>query len=183
MKPLMGKVSVHILLHGDLASSQHPFNNIRQTKRISRMEPMQGFTRLRNSDGRGPTALVSLGADNLVVVGAETHSELSPSVEVVSSSDSSAAALVPTDRPVLVEGGRSGNGRLVHLLMGVDIVDGSISGHGSLEGHAAAGVVFTIVLHDVILDKGAGGPPVDSKVSVSRGAESTREVDVSKVYL
>jgi hypothetical protein len=147
------------------------------------MKPLQGFSHLGNSDGSRSTALVTLGVDNLVVVGAETHSKPRPSVEVVCSGDSSAAALVPADGPVLVEGGSSDDGRLVHLLVGVDIVDGSIAGHGSLVGHAAAGVVFAVVLHDVILNQGASGPPVDSKVSVSGGVERAGEVDVPKVNL
>ena len=115
---------------------------------------------------------------------AETHSKRSPSVEVVSSGDCSAGTLGAADGPVLVEGGSSRDGRLVHLLVSVDIVDGSIAGHGSLEGHAAAGVVFAVAFHDVVLDERASGPAVDSEVSISGGAESPGEVDVSNmVYL
>lgn len=114
---------------------------------------------------------------------AETHSKRSPSVEVVSSGDSSAGALGAADGPVLVEGGSSGDGRLVHLLVGIDIVDGSIAGHGSLEGHAAAGVVLAIAFHDVVFDEGASGPAVDSEVSISGGVERPGEVDVSNVFL
>ena len=144
------------------------------------MKPLQGFARLGNSDGRRATALVSLSADNLVAMGAHTHSKLRPSVEVVSSGDSSAAALVPADGPVLIEGGGiCGDGRLVHLLVGVDIVDGSIRSYGSLEGHAAAGVVFAVVLHDIIFNKRASGPAVNGKVSVSGGLERAGHFDVS----
>lgn len=115
---------------------------------------------------------------------AETHSERSPSLEVVGSGDCSAGALGPADGPVLVEGGSSRDGRLVHLLVGVDIVDGSITIHGSLEGHATAGVVFAIAFHDVVFDEGASGPAVDSEVSISGGFERSGEVDVSNtVYL
>lgn len=71
------------------------------------MKPLQGFARLGNSDGRRATALVSLSADNLVAMGAHTHSKLRPSVEVVSSGDSSAGALGAADGPVLVEGSSS----------------------------------------------------------------------------
>lgn len=181
MKRVMGKVSVHILRHGGF-TGLCPSNNLRQTKWTFRIKPLQRFARLGNSDGRRSTALVSLSVDNMVVVGAETHSKVRPSIEVVSSGDSSAAALVPTDRPVLIKGGSSDDRRLVHPLVGVDIVDGSISGHGSLVGHAAAGVVFAVVLHDVIFNQGASGPPVDSKVSISGGVERPGEVDVSKVY-
>lgn len=102
---------------------------------------------------------------------------------MVSSGDSSAGALGAADGPVLVEGSSSGDGRLVHLLVGIDIVDGSIASHGSLEGHAAAGVVLAIAFHDVVFDEGASGPAVDSKVSISGGVERPGEVDVSNVFL
>lgn len=98
---------------------------------------------------------------------------------MVSGGDSSARALGATDGPVLVEGSSSRDGRLVHLLVSVDIVDGSIASHGSLEGHAAAGVVFAIAFHDVVFDEGASGPAVDSEVGISGGAERPGEVDVS----
>lgn len=68
---------------------------------------------------------------------------------------------------------------MVHLLVGVDIVDRSITGHGSLKGHASAGVVVAIVFHDVIFNEGASSPPVDSEVSISRWLERAGKVDVS----
>lgn len=98
---------------------------------------------------------------------------------MVSSGDCSAGALGATDGPVLVEGGSSRDGRLVHLLVGIDIIDGSIGVHGSLEGHAAAGVVLAIAFHDVVFDEGASGPAVDSEVSISGGVEGPGEVDIS----
>lgn len=100
---------------------------------------------------------------------------------MVGSGDCSAGTLGPADGPVLVEGSSSRDGRLIHLLVGIDIVDRSIAGHGSLEGHAAAGVVFAIAFHDVIFDEGASGPPIDSEISISRGLERAREVDVSNM--
>jgi hypothetical protein len=110
----------------------------------------------------------------------KTHSKLSPSIEVVSSSDSSTATLVPTDRPVLVEGARISNDRrLVDLSVLIDIIDGSIAGDSSLEGHAAAWVVFTIVFHDVVFNEGALSPAVDSEVSISGWVEISGKVDVS----
>jgi hypothetical protein len=98
---------------------------------------------------------------------------------VVGSSNGSAGALVATDRPVLVESSSAGDGRLVDLGVGVDIVDGSITGNSSLVGHAVSGVVVAVVFQDIVLDEGAGGPAVNSEVSITGGAEGARKVDVA----
>ena len=63
--------------------------------------------------------------------------------------------------------------------MGIDVIDGSIGSHGSLEGHAATGVVFAIAFHNIVFDEGASGPAVDSKVSISGGVKRPGEVDIS----
>lgn len=63
--------------------------------------------------------------------------------------------------------------------MRIDIVDGSIASHGSLEGQAAAGVVGAIAFQNVIFDEGASGPPVDSEVSITGGIERAGKIDVS----
>lgn len=125
--------------------------------------------------------MISFRGYNLVVVGSQAHPKRRPGVEVVSGGNGTAGTLGSANGPVLVEGSGSRNGRLVDLLVGVDVVDRSVTGDSSLEGHAAAGVVFTVALHDVVLDKGAGGPTVHSKVRIARGAERSREVDVSLI--
>lgn len=102
---------------------------------------------------------------------------------MVGSGDRSAGTLGATNRPVLGEGGSAGDGRLVHLLVGVDIVNGAIAGDGSLEGHAAAGVVLAVALHDVVLDERASGPAVHSKVGITRGLEGAGEVDVALYFM
>ena len=135
--------------------------------------------RLRHSDGRRSATLISFSRHNLVVVGSKTHSERSPGLEVVGSSDSSAGALGTTDGPVLIECSSARDGRLVNLLVGVDVVDGSIAGNSSLQGHAASGVVGAIAFQNVVLDEGAGGPAIDSEVRITRWIEGSREVDVS----
>ena len=150
----------------------HPVSNLGVSDAAQYPSP------LGDSDRRRATALVSLGGHDLVVVRAEAHAERGPGIEVVLSGDGSAGALGATNRPVLGEGGSAGDGRLVHLLVGVDIINGSITGDGSLLGHAAAGVVLAVAFHDVVLDERALGPAVHSKVGVTRGLEGSGEVDV-----
>lgn len=140
---------------------------------------MAAAVQLRNSDIRRATALIALSGDNLVVErGTQIHSKVRPSIEVVCSSDSATGASALADGPVLVEGGRAGHRGLINLLVLVDVVDGTVAGDSSLVGHCATGVVVAVVLEDVVLDQGTGGPTVDREVRVSGGAECSFECDV-----
>lgn len=138
-----------------------------------------GEDRLGDGDVGGAGGLVTLGGDNLVVVLAELHAQLGPGVEVVGGSDSSRGALVLADRPVLVEGGGTLDGRLLSADTLVDIVDGAVSGDGTHVGETAAGVVGAVGLEDVVLNQGVGAPSVDGEVRVALGRVATLEVDVA----
>lgn len=152
------------------------------TQQISRLHvnlrSATNFFRLRNSDGRRTTALVTLSGNNLVVEVAQVHSQLGPSIEVVGSGHSAAGTLALADGPVLVEGRSALDGGLVDLLVLVDVVGSAIAVDGTLVGHARPRVVGTIVLEDVVLDEGASSPAINSKVGITRGVEGAREVDV-----
>lgn len=133
-----------------------------------------------DGDGGGTAAVVTLGQQNLVVVGTELHAELGPGVEVVAGGHGTAGALALTDGPVLVEGLGAGDGGLVHLSVLVDVVVGTVAVDGALVLHARAGVVGAVVLEDVVLDQGTLGPTVDTQVSITRGLEVGLELDVAK---
>lgn len=97
----------------------------------------------------------------------QAHTQRSPSIEVVGSGHGTAGTLATADGPVLVEGCSARNGWLVDLLVLIDIVGCSIAGNGTLVGHAAARVVGTVVLENVVLDKWASSPTINSKVSIT----------------
>jgi len=104
----------------------------------------------------------ALGRESLVVVLAEVHAELSPSIEVALGGDGSAAGtlLLPV-ADVLPEGRSTLDRRLVHLLVLPDVVGGAVAGDGT---HLLAlGRASTIagVLLNVVLNQRVGGPAID----------------------
>jgi hypothetical protein len=139
---------------------------------------------LRAADGvLGVTAGVApaLGGEGLVVVLTKVHAELLPCVEVARGGDGSrAGALALPVADVLGEGGGADNGRLVHLGVLPDVVDGAVAGDGAhllaLSGSSAvAGVLL-----DVVLDKRVLGPSVDGdKDSAGVSGGGTLEVDLA----
>lgn len=104
----------------------------------------------------------------------------SPSVEVVGRVDRAAGAVVAADRPVLVKGGSSNDGRLVDTLSSVDVVGAAVRCHLTQLGGTSGWVVGSKVLDDVVLDEGVLGPAVDGEVAVSVGVVAAREVDDSR---
>lgn len=93
-----------------------------------------GTSSLSDGDVGGPAAVVTLRGDNLVVVCTHLETGSSPSAEVVASGDGAGCTVRLADRPVLVEGGRALNGRLVDTLVEIDVVDRAIGSDGSLVG-------------------------------------------------
>lgn len=79
------------------------------------------------------------------------------------------------DGDVLVEGGGAGDGRLVDLLVDVDIVDPAVAGHRALVG--ADLLVPNGSLHDIVLDQRVGVPPVDREKANTAGGEGTAVSD------
>lgn len=85
-------------------------------------------------------------------MGTQVHPQTSPGLEVIRGGDCAAGSLVLADGPILVEGGRADDRRLVDLLVLIDVVGGSIAGDGALVRHARARIVTAIVLEDVVFD-------------------------------
>lgn len=142
---------------------------------ISQIHPIPastvGHPSSLNSDGGRSAALVALGSHDLVVVSTQVHAQLSPSVEVVGSGNSSSDSLVLANGPILGEGSGSLDGSGVGAGSRVDIVDGSIGGDGALVGASTAGVVVAVGLDDVVLDQGVSGPAIDGEVAVAARGE------------
>lgn len=130
-----------------------------------------------DSDAGRTAGEVALGGHDLVVVGAQGEASRLPGVEVVRHVDGAASALVDTDRPVLVEGAGTLNGRLVDTLGPVDVVDRAVGGDAAELGGAGRGIIGAEVLNDVVFDERALGPAVDGKVRVAVGAVGTAIVD------
>lgn len=92
-----------------------------------------------------------------------------PSIEVVADGDGARGTVARTDRPVLVEGLCSVDGRLVDTLGTVEVVGGAIRGGGTEEARSSAGIVVTEGFDDVVLDEGTASPSVDGEITVSIG--------------
>lgn len=108
---------------------------------------------------------------------AETHALLSPGVEVVLHVDATACALGLTDRPVLLKGLGAIDGRLVYTSGLGNGVCAAVSVEGTLALGVAGGVVGAEALNDVVLDKRAASPAVDSQVAVALRLERAAVVD------
>jgi hypothetical protein len=99
--------------------------------------------------GRAGAATVRLRRDNLVVERAQIQAVALPRVEVVRRRDRAARALVLAHADVLPEGrGAAHDGRLVDLLVLVDVVGRAVRGDRANEGAAD---VVRVVLLDVVL--------------------------------
>lgn len=143
--------------------------------------PRRKDVRSRHGYLGGSTALVTLSRNNLVVKVTHVHAESSPSLEVIRSGHGTTRPLVPTNRPVLVEGCSASDGGLIHLLVLVDVVDRPITGDLSLLGHAATGVVAAVVFQDVVLDQGTGSPTIDGEIGIPGRVKRSRKFDLPKV--
>lgn len=82
---------------------------------------------LGHGDGTRTAALVTFGGHNHIVIGTHFKSKCLPCCKVVGRGDSSADSLLCANRPVLIEGGSSLDGRLTDTLCGVDIVRTTIA--------------------------------------------------------
>jgi hypothetical protein len=85
--------------------------------------------------------------------------------------------VVLTNRPVLLEGRRTQDRRLVGAGRLQDVVGGAINGDRALGGRGRRGIVITEALNNVVLDQRVGGPAIDGKVAVAVGAEASRVGD------
>ena len=93
---------------------------------------------------------------------------LGPGVEVVGSGDGTRGTLVLTDRPVLGEGGGTGDGGLVGASVGAEGVDGAIRSDRAKLGHAAgARVEGAVALNNVVLGLRVVDPTIYSEVGAA----------------
>lgn len=134
---------------------------------------------LRDSDGRRAAAEVTLGSDNLVVVGAELHAGLRPGIEVGADIDATLGAVLLADGPVLLEGLGAVDRGGVGASGLEDLVGAAVNIDGSLALSAAGGVVGAECLDDVVLDERALGPAVDGEVAVTVGGVLSGKADGS----
>jgi hypothetical protein len=110
-------------------------------------------------------------------VSTKLQAKLSPSIEVVSSSNSTRRTLVLANTPVLVESSGTRDGGLVCANALVDIVGRAVRGHGAHVLETTAGVVGAVGFEDVVLDQGVLAPAVDGEVGVALRRVGTLEVD------
>lgn len=80
--------------------------------------------------------------------------------------DGAADALDLADRPVLVKGSSTLDGRLVHTAGAIDVVGAAIGLESAELGRAGRGVVGAVGLHNVVLDEGVDSPAVEGEVYV-----------------
>ena len=109
----------------------------------------------------------------------QVHAQSAPGVEVVGHGDSAAGTLGGAHRPVLGEGLGAFDGGSIVANGRVDVVSATVGVDSAPEGTAAAGVVCTIRLNNVVLNQGVGGPAVDSQVAIAAGVEAASVVDGS----
>ena len=92
-----------------------------------------------------------------------------PSIEVLLRRDRSTNPLLRTNGPVLLEGPRSLDRRLVDAGAGVKHVCAFLEGEVSLQGPRLSGCENVVGLDDIVLDERVPSPPVESKVAWARG--------------
>lgn len=131
----------------------------------------------RNGDRRRTRAFVTLGREDLVVKCTHIHAKSGPGIKVVCRRDGTTGPLALPDGPVLIEGGSALDGRLVDLLVLVDVVGCAITGDSSFMSHAVARVVVSVAFHDVIFNQRTSSPAVDGKIGISIRVEGARERD------
>lgn len=105
------------------------------------------------------------------------HAKSGPGIKVVRRRDGTTSPLALPDGPVLIEGGSALDGRLVDLLVLVDVVGCAITGDSSFMSHAVARVVVSVAFHDVVFNQRTSSPAVDGKIGISIRVEGARERD------
>lgn len=121
--------------------------------------------------------MVTLSSHNLVVMLAKVESIASPSIEVIRHGHATTNTLGSTDRPILLKGPCAVDGRLIGPSRNVDVVGTAIGRDAALVLGAAAWVVGTIGLNDVVFNQRVASPAVDSEVPVTARVEGAAVVD------
>lgn len=120
-----------------------------------------GATSRSNNDVRGSGAVVTLGRDDLIVMRSQFHSKGSPCVKVGGDIDGAARTVALTNGPVLLEGRRSQDRRLVGAGRLEDLVGAAVNSDGTLCACSRRGIVVAEVFDDVVLNQGVRGPAID----------------------
>jgi hypothetical protein len=169
-----------------MVNAGHPrFRFLSVTSAIKRREMNQILVKKRQDlplmgldvDLRRSAALVTLSSHNLVVVISEPQSVGIPGVEVGLHVDTSAGALVPANREILLKCANSINRGLVDASLGVNVIGASVGVDGALIVASAAGVICAKVLDNVVLNQRVASPAVDGEVTVALGGKVTAVVD------
>ena len=105
--------------------------------------------------------------DLVVVVGPELQAGIGPGTEMGAYIDGSAGAFALTDGPELLEGLGTINGGLVDTGALGDVIDGPVKSHLTFPLSIAGWIIRSKILNNVVLDKRAPRPTVDSEVGVS----------------
>lgn len=149
---------------GQHLNHRHPISPSPRKKKGGRSEDASNHLSRVNSDGSRPRALVALGGEDLVVVGAELQAVLLPGIKVRLDVDGAADALLLADGPELREGRRAVDGGLVDARGLEDVVVAAVRGDGALLGCGRCRVVAAVGLDDVVLDERVASPAVERDV-------------------
>ncbi len=106
---------------------------------------------------------------------AEVPAAITPPIDVIAEGDdliASSRALRGANAPVLVEGGRSLNRRLVDPLGPIQVVAASIAGDGAL-GRTTRRAPAAPTVHHVVFHQRAGGPSVEAEIAIAIGRPDT----------
>jgi hypothetical protein len=135
-----------------------------------------------NIDLGAAAALVAFGGNDLVVVLAQLHAVLSPSIEVILHVYSSTNTFLLAYGPVLVESFCAIDGWLIVTSRERDVISAAVSRDTALPLSTRARVVGSVGLDYVVLNQRVASPAVDSKVAIALGVERSTIVDCSTVH-
>lgn len=109
--------------------------------------------------GRSSSIVVTFSGQNLVVVRAEFHVQLRPSIEVVGGGHSTTLALGLANRDELVERRGSLNRWGIGASGLVDVVGGAVGGDSSNGGAELVGL--RVIFDHIVFNEGVRSPAVD----------------------
>lgn len=117
---------------------------------------------LRNSNTTTSTTLIALCGNNLIIIRPHLQSQVSPSIEMIRRRDFASHTFTRANRPILLKGRGTNNGRLVGTGSCVNVIGAAVRGHFASIGELGFGVVCAVGFEDVVL------------LAVRRGRETGR---------
>lgn len=106
---------------------------------------------LRNSNTTTSTTLIALRGNNLIIIRPHLQSQVSPSIEMIRRRDFASHTFTRANRPILLKGRGTNNGRLVGTGSCVNVVGAAVRGHFASIGELGFGVVCAVGFEDVVL--------------------------------